>query len=117
MIRYSALAVATALSFALSATQAAGTSDDTTRFDECKQKLVEAQKLDLLFDLAWNPPKPPHVVVGHTYFRLRSDAREGFAQTVNCFLMAGRGDRYINFPIKDQRNNVVGKWENGRLRE
>lgn len=57
--------------------------------EACRSKLKQAQKLEVLRDLQWKGPKL-HVVAGSTYYQMPFDAKEGFADTVNCFAMAGK---------------------------
>lgn len=57
--------------------------------ETCRAKLKQAQKLDVLTDLQWKGPRL-HVVAGRTYYTMPFDAKEGFADTVNCFAMAGK---------------------------
>jgi len=91
-------------------------STPTQDMELCRAKLKEAQQLDVLADLDWKPPKAPHVVVGPTFFTMPFDAKQGFAQTVNCFLMNGTSN-VINFDLLDSMNHrVVGRWEYGRLK-
>lgn len=86
------------------------------RFDECRKKLIQAQRLEILVDLDWKPPRQPKVVVGKTFFTIQFDAKQGFAETVNCFLVAGEKS-YVNFDLLDWLNQkVVARWENGRLK-
>lgn len=109
-------AISVAIGFFSISQGAFGSPVDSDRVEQCRAQLIQAQQLDVLFDLQWpNARGTPRVVVGRTYFNLRHDAREGFAQTVNCFLVGGR-DRCVNFPLIDQRNAVVGNWENCRLK-
>ena len=84
--------------------------------ETCRQKLIQAQRLDVLVDLDWKPKRQPKVVVGSTFFSLPFETKQAFAETVNCFLLAGQPN-YINFDILEQMNHrVVGRWENGRLK-
>jgi hypothetical protein len=84
-------------------------------FENCRQKLIQAQQLDVLADLDWKPPRQPKVVVGPTFFKIPFDAKQGFVETVNCFLVAGQW-KFVNFDLLDQLNHrVIGRWENGRL--
>lgn len=100
--------LASQLAFAESADQ---------RFEECKTKLVQAQKLDLLYDFDWKPPKEPKVVVGPTFFQIPIDAKEGFVETVNCFLMAGKTGKCVNFDVRSwQTGKAVGRFSNCRFK-
>jgi hypothetical protein len=92
-------------------------SADDNRFETCKAKLIQAQNLDLLYDMDWKPPQEPRVVVGPTFFTIPIDAKEGFIETVNCFLMAGESDKYINFDVLDWRTGKsVGRYSFGKLK-
>ena len=71
------------------------------RLEQCREKLKAAQKLDVLYDLKWKGATP-HVVAGPTYYKMPFDAKEGFAETVNCFLMAGKSG-CLTFEIKHWR--------------
>ena len=84
-------------------------------FDNCRDKLIKAQRLDVLADLDWKPPRQPKVVVGPTFFSMPFHGKQGFVETVNCFLVAGE-DKYVDFDVVDHMNHrIVGRWENGRL--
>lgn len=84
--------------------------------EACRKKLIGAQQLGVLTDLDWQPKRYPKVVVGTTFFSLPFETKQAFAETVNCFLLAGRKE-YINFDLLDQMNHrIVGRWENGRLK-
>lgn len=88
-----------------------------SEFEACRKKLIAAQKLEVLYDLDWNGKKPPKVVAGKTFFTLPIDAKEGFAETVNCFLMVGDLDKFIDFEILDWRTGKpVGKFSYGRYK-
>jgi len=90
---------------------------DTAEFETCRKKLITAQKLEVLYDLAWNGKKSPKVVAGKTFFTMPIDAKEGFAETVNCFLMAGERDKFINFEILHwQTGKAVGSFSYGRYK-
>lgn len=87
-------------------------------FESCRQKLIAAQKLDVLYDLDWNGKKTPKVVAGKTFFTLPIDAKEGFAETVNCFLMVGDQNKFIDFEILDWRTGKpVGKFSYGKYKQ
>ncbi len=57
--------------------------------EQCRAKLKQAQQLDVLNDLQWKGSRL-HVVAGKTYYTMPFHAKEGFADTVNCFAMAGK---------------------------
>lgn len=92
-------------------------NNNDKRFEECKTKLKTAKKLDVLYDLDWKPPKDPYVVVGRTFFTIPIDAKEGFVETLGCFLSAGDPSIRSNFDILDWRNGKkVGRFSSGKLR-
>ena len=96
-------------------TTSAYASDDK-QFETCRAKLIQAQKLDLLHALDWDPAREPKVVVGPTFSDISIEAKETFIATVNCFLMAGRGDKYINFDVLDWRTGKsIGRYSYGKL--
>jgi len=83
------------------------------RFQTCRQKLIQAQKLNVLYDLDWKPPKEPRVVVGPTFIEMAIDGKEGFVETVNCFLMAGEEGKCINFDVLHwQSGKAIGRYSN-----
>jgi hypothetical protein len=85
------------------------------RLEQCRSKLKTAQKLDLLYGLDWNGRAEPKVTVGPTFFKIPIDAKEGFAETVNCFVMAGQ-DKFISFDLLDYRTGKpVGRFKYGKL--
>jgi hypothetical protein len=84
------------------------------RFEQCRAKLKKAQKLEVLYDLKIDPL--PRVVIGPTFYSIPLDAKQGFADTVNCFLMTGK-DEYINFDLLDYRTgHIVAQYSAGQLR-
>lgn len=86
-------------------------------FQQCRDKLLKAQKIDLLYDMKWEKGMLPYVVVGPTFFTIPFDAKEGFASTVNCFLMAGEPDKCIAFELLDYRTNKpIAYFRNCRLK-
>jgi hypothetical protein len=86
-------------------------------FEECRTKLIAAQQLDLLYDLDWKKGRLPFVVVGPAFHDLPFDAREGLADTLNCFLMAGNQKSCINFDLLDHRTTQpVAYYKYCRLR-
>jgi hypothetical protein len=90
---------------------------DDARFEACKAKLKKANELDLLYAFDWKPPAAPHVLVGPTFFKIPIDAKEGFAETLNCFLMAGDEGQCVNFPLKHwQTGKAVAEFKNCRLK-
>jgi hypothetical protein len=85
------------------------------RFEECHEKLKKAQQLEALSDLEWKRAMPK-VVVGPTFYSIPIDAKQGFADTVNCFLMTGKSN-YIDFDLLDwQTGKRVARYSLGRLK-
>lgn len=85
------------------------------RFEGCRAKLKKAQEMGMLHDFGWKGGAMPRVVVGPTFFDVPFDAKEGFAETVNCFLMTGQ-PKFISFDLLDWKTEkVVGRFEAGRL--
>ena len=85
------------------------------RFEECREKLKKAQQLEVLYDLEWKRAMPK-VVVGPTFYSIPIDAKQGFADTVNCFLMTGKSN-YIDFDLLDwQTGKLVARYSLGRLK-
>lgn len=85
------------------------------RFNQCRSKLVMAQKLGLLEGLDYKNT-PPSVTVGKTFYNLPFDAKTGFIEEVNCFLNQG-DPTYINFNIIDWRTGKkIGQYSWGKLK-
>jgi hypothetical protein len=56
------------------------------------------------------------VVVGPTFFNIPIDAKQVFADTVNCFLTAGQSDKHISFDLLDWRTGkAVGRYKYGQV--
>jgi len=89
---------------------------DDQRFESCRSKLLKANELEVLHAFDWKPPAPPKVVVGRIFYTIPFDAKEGFAETVNCFLVSGARDKHINFTVRDwQSNKIIGRYFNGKF--
>jgi hypothetical protein len=87
------------------------------RFNICRSKLLEAQKLHLFETLDWQPPAEPRLVVGRAFFNIGVGAKQGFAETVSCFLTAGAPNEFVSFDLLDPRTGrVVGRFANRRLK-
>lgn len=85
-------------------------SAQADEFEQCRNKLKSAQKLGVLHALDWQKGKLPHVVAGRTYYQMPFDAKEGFAETVNCFLTGGEPKKScVSFDIKH--------WQTGKPTE
>lgn len=93
-----------------------GSASGADQAEVCRQKLIKAQQLGVLYDLDWKPGKMPKVIVGPTFHQMPLDAKEGFVEAVNCFFMGGKGGA-INFDVKEHLNHkVVGSWTYGRYK-
>lgn len=87
------------------------------KLETCRAKLVKAQKLGVLRDLKWKGTSEPHVVIGPTFLDMAFDGKEGFAETVNCFLVAGAPKKFVNFDVVEWRNGAtIGRFSYGRLK-
>lgn len=91
---------------------------DDARFEKCKKKLVQAQNLEVLYEFTWeNPAREARVVVGPTFFTIPIDAKEGFAETVSCFLSAGDAKMCANFNVLHwQAGKAVGRFNNCKFK-
>jgi len=92
------------------------TSAATTKhFEECREWLKKDQSSGLLYDLEWKKTLPK-VVVGSTFYAIPIDQKQGLADRVNCFLMAGKSN-YIDFDLLDwQTGKRVAQYSLGRLK-
>ena len=96
---------------------AAPPAAQTQRFEQCRAKLKKAQTLEVLYDLTWEKGREPRVVVGRIFMNLPIDAREGFAETVDCFLMTGDPKMHVNFNLLHwQTGRPVARFENGKYK-
>jgi len=103
--------------FILSLLSLPAAADSDAAFNACKAKLVKAHELGVFYAFDWKPPKEPYVVAGKTFFDIAIDAKEGFAETLNCFLMAGEGGTCVNFSILHwQTGKAVARFQNCRLK-
>lgn len=94
---------------------AGGTHASEGALEACRSKLKQAQKLEVLRDLKWQGPVL-RVVAGPTYYRMPFDAKEGFADTVNCFAMAGKSD-CLSFDILHwSTGKATDHYENCKLK-
>ncbi len=86
------------------------------RFEQCRAKLRAAHKSLVLHDLGWNAAREPRVVVGPSFASLSPEGKQAFADTVNCFFVAGVSGQYIRFDILDWRTgNAVGHYASGKV--
>jgi hypothetical protein len=105
-----------AVTIATSTSKEANDTNADKRFEQCREKLKKAQALDMLHDLDWKPPTEPRVVAGPTFFTVPIEAKEGFAETVNCFLLAGKKE-HVNFDVLNwQTGKAVGRYSFGRFK-
>lgn len=103
------------LGLCLSASVWADAASDS-RFETCRQKLIQTQRLEVLYDLDWKLPEEPKVVVGPTFFRMPIDAKESFADNVNCFLMTGATGKCVSLNILHwQTGKAAGRFSNSRF--
>lgn len=82
------------------------------RFEECRSKLIQAQKLEVLYDMDWKSPKEPKVVAGPTFFQMPIDAKEGFTETVNCFTLGLPDDKrkvFVSWPDSKEIDGIFYK--------
>lgn len=88
------------------------------RFEACRSKLIISQKLDVLYNLEWKRGDiPPKITVGPTFYTMSFDAKEAFAETVNCFCVAGAEDAFINFDLFDSMTGKkVARYSYGKLK-
>lgn len=81
------------------------------QFEICRKKLITAQKLGVLHALDWKPPKAPYIVAGPTFFSMPIDAKEGFAETLNCFFSVGDSGQCLDLNILHwQTGKVAARW-------
>lgn len=94
------------------------TSAHSDEFEKCRTKLKSAQQLGILHALDWQKGKLPHVVAGRTYYQMPYDAKEGFADALNCFLTGGATPKTcISFEIKHwQTGKPTEAYKNCRLK-
>jgi hypothetical protein len=86
---------------------------DDARLKACQKKLKKAQELDMLVNIK---VKTGHfdVIVGPTFYSVPFDAKEGFAETLNCLFNVGESGpkslcndiRFINW----RTGNEDGKY-------
>ena len=88
----------------------AAVADTDKVFEQCRAKLKKSQKLDVLYDLKWEG-STLRVVVGPTFYKIPIDAKEGFIETVNCFVNVGKPN-CLNFDVLDwQTGKKIGRFE------
>ena len=105
-----ALVIGAVISF-----NAHATNDE--RLEVCRKKLVLSQKLGILHALDWKPPKRPYIAAGRTFFDLPIDAKEGFAEALNCFFSAGATGQCVELNILHwQTGNVAARWSGCKLK-
>lgn len=112
--RVKAALIGLALSLGACTAQAAAGNAD---FERCRVQLKQAQKIGILSELSWAPPAEPHVLAGPAYAHLSAEAQRGFANSINCFLTAGRPDAVLSFNILDaQSGKPVARYAYGKLK-
>lgn len=85
---------------------------DAARAKQCGDKLEQARKLDLFYRHETRGGAL-RIYVGPTYFRVPIDAKEGFAETVSCFLVNGDRKQCANFELYHwTTGQMVGRFEN-----
>lgn len=65
-----------------------GAVADEARLKTCQAKLKQAQKIDILVGIKVKPGRFL-VTVGQTFYQMPFDAKEGFAENLNCLFNAG----------------------------
>lgn len=103
MMRVLLAAVILSVSFSAIATTA-----DESRLKACQAKLKKAQKLDMLVNIK---VQSGHfdVIVGPTFYTVPFDAKEGFAETLNCLFNVGEAGP------KSACNDIrFVNWRNGK---
>jgi hypothetical protein len=91
-------------------------ASDDKRFEQCRTKLIKAQKLGVVYDIQWDGKTYPRVMVGPTFFNMALDAKQGFADTLNCFFMVGEHGKYIEIEFLDWRTGKsIGRYSYGRV--
>jgi hypothetical protein len=58
--------------------------------NSCTTKLQKAKELDMLYDITVREGTVK-VLVGPAYFSVPIDAKQGFAEVINCVVMQGKG--------------------------
>ena len=69
------------------------------RFSACTDQVTQAQKAGVLYALDWAPPDEPRVVAGPAFFQLPIDRKQAFVESVNCYLLHGKGGPCVNFDV------------------
>lgn len=103
-----------ALLICCAAMATAGPAEDR-RFEECRQKLIKAQELQVLQDMKIERNRPV-IHVGPTFKSMPIDAKQGFADTLNCFLLAGDAGKFMQFDLLDGlTGKTVASYRDGKL--
>lgn len=93
--------------------ESAAASD--ARFEKCRDKLKQAQQLDLLSNMTFEGGRPK-IWVGKTWHTLPIDAKTAFAETAACFFLAGSSEKALSFPIYDgMTGKQIATWKYTRL--
>jgi hypothetical protein len=86
----------------------------TATYEACNAKLQKAKELDMLYEIGGRGARIK-VFVGPTYFNVPVDAKEGFAQVVNCVLMEGKGGGIPFELLHWQTGKRVASWNGYRF--
>ncbi len=87
---------------------------EKARYANCEQKLKKAQELDMLYEIKAKGASI-RVLVGPTFFSVPIDAKQGFAEVVNCVLLSG-GSGGIPFDfVHWQTGKRVATWNGYRI--
>lgn len=84
------------------------------RYENCKAKLEKSKENEMLYDLSAKGASIK-ALVGPTYFSVSIDTKEGFAKTVNCFLVNGTGGGIPFELIHWETGKKVASWNGYRL--
>lgn len=86
------------------------------QFESARQKLIKAQKLEVLYALEWKSAREPRVVAGPTFFQMPIDGKEGFVETVNLYLVGGDKGSCVDFDVLHwQTGKAVGRFSRCRF--
>jgi len=89
---------------------------DSARFETCRAKLKAATEIGFLRNLEVEGQTVPRVTVSPTWDNVDFDVKQGLVETVNCFLMTGKTDRFINLDVIDSRTNKrIARYRSGQL--
>lgn len=76
---------------------------------DCKRKMEKAQELEILYNLKFEGERAV-AYVGSAWFNIPIDVKEGFHNTLQCFLTSGKGGAWLTLEYRHwQTGNVVAK--------